>query len=159
MDRRREQSASTLQHKSVPYASYTRQHSISAAIERAFIVDRTMDAEVRKRLISLPGWRGFNNLWMPEDDSEVDYSYINLAVNPERFTGYKARLWRSFCQVISPLGRESTTGMVCNLFPVVLCRYSNSKQSLLCRETCFLQADIGTPFIDHGARRSGDVAG
>ena len=66
--------------------------SSSETIEREFAVDRTMDAEVKKRLISLPGWRGFNNPWMPEDDSEVDYSYINLAVNPERFTGYKARL-------------------------------------------------------------------
>ena len=64
-------------------------HHPLAAIEREFAVDRTMDADVKARLIGLPGWRGFNNPWMPEDDSEVDYSYINLVVNPERFTGYK----------------------------------------------------------------------
>ena len=68
-----------------------RSHSFcfAAAIEREFAVDRTMDAAVKQRLVSLPGWRGFDNPWMPEDDTEVDYSYINLAVNPERFTGYK----------------------------------------------------------------------
>jgi len=54
-----------------------------------------MDSEVEQRLLNLPGWRGINNPWHPEDDSDIIYSYINLAVNPERFTGYKVSLMPS----------------------------------------------------------------
>lgn len=71
----------------------------TTTIERESTVDRTMDAEVVKRLVSLPSWHGFNNPWMPEDDSDVEFSYINLMVNPERYTGYKGenarRVWQA----------------------------------------------------------------
>ncbi len=35
------------------------------------------------------GWRGVNNPWMAEGEDEEEYQYINLLVNPERYTGYK----------------------------------------------------------------------
>ena len=55
-------------------------------------MDRRVDEEVRARLVSIRGWRGLNNPWMHEDESDVEYSYINLVANPERYTGYKVRL-------------------------------------------------------------------
>ncbi len=54
-------------------------------------VDRHVEAGVRARLQSIPDWRGLNNPWMPNDEEDVQYSYINLQQNPERFTGYQAR--------------------------------------------------------------------
>jgi len=59
-------------------------------------VDRSVDADTRARLASIAGWRGFNNPWMPEDDGDLEFSYINLLKNPERYTGYKARPLRMF---------------------------------------------------------------
>eukprot|EP00884_Botryococcus_braunii_P002582 jgi/Botrbrau1/12324/Bobra.0205s0022.1 len=60
-------------------------------------VDRTVEPAVKQRLLNIRGWRGFNNPWMPGDDSDVQYSYINLLKNPERYTGYKGehahRIW------------------------------------------------------------------
>ena len=53
-------------------------------------VDRHVEAGVRARLRSIADWRGLNNPWMPNDEEEVQYSYINLQNNPERFTGYQA---------------------------------------------------------------------
>ena len=47
------------------------------------------NSTMQQRLLSIWGWRGFNNPWMPEADKDVDYSYINLLENPERYTGYK----------------------------------------------------------------------
>lgn len=47
---------------------------------------------MRKQLQGIPGWRGMNNPWMPEDDADVEFSYINLLENPERYTGYKVWL-------------------------------------------------------------------
>lgn len=52
-------------------------------------VDRTVESGLRERLLSIPDWRGFNNPWMPADEEAVEYSYINLKKNPERYTGYK----------------------------------------------------------------------
>ena len=52
-------------------------------------VDRTVESGLRERLLSIPDWRGFNNPWMPNDEEAVEYSYINLQKNPERYTGYK----------------------------------------------------------------------
>lgn len=49
-------------------------------------------SQVRERLLSIPDWRGFNNPWMPNDEEAVEYSYINLKKNPERYTGYKVGL-------------------------------------------------------------------
>lgn len=61
----------------------------SPRLEEESAVDRRMDASTKEHLVSIRGWRGFNNPWMHEDESDVDYSYINLLMNPERYTGYK----------------------------------------------------------------------
>ncbi len=37
----------------------------------------------------MQGWRGINNPWMADGDNGEEYLYINLLVNPERYTGYK----------------------------------------------------------------------
>jgi ERO1-like protein alpha len=57
-------------------------------LEEEATVDKKMDASTKARLVSIRGWHGYNNPWMLEDDSDVDY--INLLMNPERYTGYKA---------------------------------------------------------------------
>lgn len=54
-------------------------------------MDRSVDADTSERLRNIAGWRGFNNPWMPEDDGDLEFAYINLLKNPERYTGYKAR--------------------------------------------------------------------
>ena len=54
-------------------------------------MDRSVDAATRTALGNIPGWRGFNNPWVPEDDGDMEFSYINLLKNPERYTGYKVR--------------------------------------------------------------------
>lgn len=48
------------------------------------------------------GWRGLNNPWIAEGEEHEEYQYINLLVNPERYTGYKVR--------VAPDG-PSTTGV------------------------------------------------
>lgn len=50
---------------------------------------RRVDEGTRSRLLNIRGWRGFNNPWMLVDEEDVDFSYINLQQNPERYTGYK----------------------------------------------------------------------
>ena len=50
-----------------------------------------VDEGTRAQLLNIRGWRGFNNPWMPADEEDMDFSYINLQQNPERYTGYKAR--------------------------------------------------------------------
>jgi hypothetical protein len=35
----------------------------------------------------VPNWSGLNNPWVPEDDKDVEYIYVNLQLNPERYTG------------------------------------------------------------------------
>lgn len=52
---------------------------------------KRVDEGTRSRLLNIRGWRGFNNPWMPVDEEDVDFSYINLQQNPERYTGYKVR--------------------------------------------------------------------
>ncbi len=58
-------------------------------MEEASAVKRDLDPATRKQLGQIPGWRGFNNPWLPDDDQAVDFSYVNLVENPERYTGYK----------------------------------------------------------------------
>lgn len=53
-------------------------------------MDRSVDPGMRKQLQGISGWRGMNNPWMPEDDSDREFVYINLLENVERYTGYKA---------------------------------------------------------------------
>lgn len=56
--------------------------------------------EEREQLLSIPGWRGVNNPWMPGNDTVQDFSYINLLENPERYTGYQVHA----CNEQSSLG-------------------------------------------------------
>jgi ERO1-like protein alpha len=51
-------------------------------------VDRSLSAQAEVKLQALSGWKGLNNPWLPETDENVEFSYINLLVNPERYTGY-----------------------------------------------------------------------
>lgn len=48
-----------------------------------------VDSKVQTKLQGIKGWRGINNPWMPEDDEDLSFSYINLLDNVERYTGYK----------------------------------------------------------------------
>ncbi len=52
-------------------------------------MDRSVDASTKVHLVNIHGWRGYNNPWMAEGETDSEYSYINLLANPERYTGYK----------------------------------------------------------------------
>lgn len=53
-------------------------------------VNQEMDPAVKQQLIKhSKGWRGINNPWMADGDEHEEFQYINLVVNPERYTGYK----------------------------------------------------------------------
>lgn len=52
-------------------------------------MQRKVDPNVKTKLQGISGWRGINNPWMPEDDGDMDFAYINLLENVERYTGYK----------------------------------------------------------------------
>ena len=58
-------------------------------MESESAVNRELDPMTTKQLGQIPAWRGFNNPWLPDDDQAVDFSYVNLLENPERYTGYK----------------------------------------------------------------------
>ena len=62
-------------------------------MESESAVNRELDPRTQKELRQIPGWRGFNNPWLPDDDQAVDFSYVNLLENPERYTGYKVQLF------------------------------------------------------------------
>jgi len=66
-------------------------------------VDRRVDPMVRNQLQGIQGWRGMNNPWMPEDDGDMDFAYINLLENVERYTGYKASTTSLFLAPKFPL--------------------------------------------------------
>eukprot|EP00955_Chlamydomonas_euryale_P043267 352544-Chlamydomonas_euryale.AAC.14 len=62
-------------------------------------VDRSVGAAEVANLNTVRNWSGLNNPWVPEDDQDVDFIYVNLQLNPERYTGYKGedarRIWQS----------------------------------------------------------------
>lgn len=64
--------------------------------EEESAVNRTLAADTAEQLLALQGWKGLDNPWLPEADANVEYSYINLLVNPERYTGYAVR-WDPLC--------------------------------------------------------------
>ena len=74
------------------------------SLEEESAVDRRMDESVRNQLQGIQGWRGMNNPWMPEDDGDIDFAYINLLENVERYTGYKVGLALPFisCPFFAP---------------------------------------------------------
>lgn len=61
-------------------------------------VNRSLAGNMQEELMKLVGWAGLDNPWLPETDANVEYSYINLQVNPERYTGYTV----SSCRIQSP---------------------------------------------------------
>lgn len=62
------------------------------ALEMESAVNQEMDPAVKQSLIThSKGWRGINNPWMADGDHDEEFQYINLVVNPERYTGYKVR--------------------------------------------------------------------
>ncbi len=64
----------------------------SKILESESAVNRELDPTTRQQLGQVPGWRGLNNPWLPDDDDQaVDFSYVNLLENPERYTGYKVQ--------------------------------------------------------------------
>jgi Endoplasmic Reticulum Oxidoreductin 1 (ERO1) len=67
------------------------------SVEQESAVNRSLSAQDKAELTSLKGWKGLDNPWLPMADSDVEYSYINLLVNPERYTGYMVRV--SECQL------------------------------------------------------------
>ena len=52
-------------------------------------MDKGVGQAMHQQLQQVPAWRSFHNPWLPEDDAEQDFSYINLQANPERYTGYE----------------------------------------------------------------------
>ena len=58
------------------------------AAEEESAVNRSIDAQHEEQLRSLRGWKGLDNPWLPAGDADIDFSYINLLANPERYTGY-----------------------------------------------------------------------
>ena len=64
-------------------------------------LDRTIQPSIRAKLMSVRDWKGYKNPWMP-DDNGVEYTYINLRRNLERYTGYKGehanRVWGAIYQ-------------------------------------------------------------
>ena len=58
-------------------------------VEAESAVKRESNPATNEQLGQISNWRGFNNPWLPDDDQAVDFSYVNLVENPERYTGYK----------------------------------------------------------------------
>ena len=57
-----------------------------------------MEGSVKAKLQAVRNWHGLNNPWVPADaEHDVEYEYINLRANPEKYTGYKGedarRIW------------------------------------------------------------------
>lgn len=68
------------------------------ALEMEGHVNRELDPAIKQQLVRHgKGWRGLNNPWMAEGERSEEFQYINLVVNPERYTGYKGehahRIW------------------------------------------------------------------
>ncbi|KAK9850278.1 hypothetical protein WJX84_007666 [Apatococcus fuscideae] len=69
----------------------------TSMVEAESAVKRESNPATNEQLGQISNWRGFNNPWLPDDDQAVDFSYVNLVENPERYTGYKGehphRVW------------------------------------------------------------------
>ncbi|PNW70516.1 hypothetical protein CHLRE_17g723150v5 [Chlamydomonas reinhardtii] len=74
-------------------------NSNTCAAELDGKVNSTVDPDTALKLLNLKGWRGFNNPWMAEGEGDEEYLYVNLLINPERYTGYAGehahRIWRA----------------------------------------------------------------
>lgn len=81
-------------HLSTSIPAHKHRDTDAHAVEQAegeAAVDRTLVSGAAERLLALQGWKGLDNPWLPELDADVEFSYINLLVNPERYTGYTVR--------------------------------------------------------------------
>lgn len=66
----------------------------AGALEMEGHVNRELDPAIKQQLVRHgKGWRGLNNPWMAEGERSEEFQYINLVVNPERYTGYKVGYW------------------------------------------------------------------
>ena len=67
-------------------------------VEHESNVDRTIQPEIKAKLLEVKDWKGYRNPWMPEENG-FEYVYVNLRANPERYTGYKGehanRVWKA----------------------------------------------------------------
>ena len=55
-------------------------------------VNVSLSESTSRQLLSLPGWKGMDNPWLPDTQHDNEqYSYVNLLLNPERYTGYRVR--------------------------------------------------------------------
>lgn len=76
-------------------------HESCASVQHESDIDRTIQPSIKAKLTSVRDWKGYKNPWMP-DDTGVEYSYINLMRNAERYTGYKGehanRVWTAIYQ-------------------------------------------------------------
>lgn len=78
-------------------------------------VNQSLDPGVKQQLIThSKGWRGINNPWMADGDDSEEFQYINLVVNPERYTGYKVR--RCCCRALDALLTICTPPSACPRF-------------------------------------------
>ena len=74
-----------------------------ASLKKESELDKTIQPSMRTRLTNIADWRGYKNPWMPNDNdpngAPVEFSYINLLRNAERYTGYKGehanRVWKA----------------------------------------------------------------
>ena len=61
---------------------------------REGVVNRTLDVGAEFR-----AWRELDNPWTADDEAGSDAAYVNLALNPERYTGYTGdhahRVWNA----------------------------------------------------------------
>ncbi len=70
---------------------------------------RTVGAGMQEQLLNVPSWRGFNNPWMAEDEHDIEFSYINLMDNAERYTGYKVQHSCLHCLLMSHVPQNLTS--------------------------------------------------
>lgn len=77
-------------------------------------VNREMDPAVKQQLIKhSKGWRGINNPWMADGDDDEEFQYINLVVNPERYTGYKVGVLHCVCGASSLVRKFAVAAQLC----------------------------------------------
>lgn len=71
---------------------------VAADVKKESDIDRSIQPSMKARLMEVKDWKGYRNPWMPEENG-LEYSYINLLRNGERYTGYKGehaqRVWKA----------------------------------------------------------------
>ncbi len=72
------------------HAKKRARHTSSCARSRPALpmLPCSVDEGVKGALSSISGWHGLNNPWVPGDDAGVDYIYVDLKRNVEKYTGW-----------------------------------------------------------------------